>query len=222
MGAPLMDGDNRDLWVSNSVKDYFCDLVAEIAKLHGNDISLAFEEEPGIAGSYGISGLGIEMEGFFGYFGGKDNFIAHLKICRAELDFVCESARVAKNMYHLFSWVLHILNEGCISEETQIYEMMPPSDTTRFCSIDRQKIGCPICKHYNFDGTCPAFLDRIPMMFLSGERGHTEPIEGQQNDDIVFEWISPEEQQLRAKKILAKYDLDSQEDRIRQQEEAHI
>jgi hypothetical protein len=74
----------------------------------------------------------------------------------------------------------------------------------------KQKIGCPICKYYNFDGTCPAFPDRIPMMFLSGEHGHTKKIEGQQ-DDIVFEWISPEEQQQRVNAILAQYDRKAQE-----------
>ncbi len=76
--------------------------------------------------------------------------------------------------------------------------------------MTEQKIGCPICKYYNFDGTCPAFPDRIPMMFLSGERRHTEKIEGQQ-DDTIFEWISPEEQQQRVKEILAQYDRKVQE-----------
>lgn len=74
--------------------------------------------------------------------------------------------------------------------------------------MSQQKIGCPVCKYYSFDGTCTAFTDRIPMMFLSGERGHTELIDGQQND-IVFEWISPEEQQQRVKIILEKADRDS-------------
>ena len=69
--------------------------------------------------------------------------------------------------------------------------------------MTKQKIGCPICKHYNFDCTCPAFPARIPMMFLSGERGHTEAIEGQEND-IVFEWISPEAQEQRVQRILEK------------------
>jgi hypothetical protein len=85
--------------------------------------------------------------------------------------------------------------------------------------MNQQKIGCPICKHYNFDGTCPAFPDRIPITFLSGERGHTEPIDGQQND-IVFEWISPEEQQQRVKIILEKADRDSLSEQLTPQEKA--
>jgi hypothetical protein len=85
--------------------------------------------------------------------------------------------------------------------------------------MNQQKIGCPICKYYNFDSTCPAFPDRIPMMFLSGEHGHTEPIEGQQND-IVFEWISPEEQQQRVKEILTEVDRDSFSEKLTQQEKA--
>ena len=99
---------------------------AEIAKLHGHDISLAFEKELGIAGAYGINGLGIDLKSFFEYFGGKQNFIVHLKMCRTELTIVCESAEIAKNMYYLFSWVLHVLNDGRISSETLIYEVMPP------------------------------------------------------------------------------------------------
>jgi hypothetical protein len=59
------------------------------------------------------------------------------------------------------------------------------------------KIGCPICKYYQFDGTCAAFSDGIPIVFLSGQEGHTERINGQ-NNDLVFEWISPEDQMARA------------------------
>ena len=59
------------------------------------------------------------------------------------------------------------------------------------------KIGCPICKYYQFDGTCAAFTDGIPLIFLSGQESHTHRIDRQTND-IVFEWISPEEQMVRA------------------------
>jgi hypothetical protein len=30
------------------------------------------------------------------------------------------------------------------------------------------KIGCPICKHFQFDGTCTAFEQGIPFGFLAG------------------------------------------------------
>jgi hypothetical protein len=66
-----------------------------------------------------------------------------------------------------------------------------------------KKIGCPICKHYQFDGTCTAFPDGIPMMFLSGQKGHTDRTKFQQND-LVFEWISPEEQGIRRSEAIAK------------------
>ena len=59
------------------------------------------------------------------------------------------------------------------------------------------KIGCPICKYYQFDGTCAAFPQGIPLLFLSGQEGHTDRLDRQTND-IVFEWISPEEQMARA------------------------
>jgi hypothetical protein len=60
-----------------------------------------------------------------------------------------------------------------------------------------QKIGCPICKHYQFGGVCTAFPQGIPLIFLSGQEGHTEKIEGQEND-IVFDWIDPVTQKQRA------------------------
>jgi hypothetical protein len=66
------------------------------------------------------------------------------------------------------------------------------------------RIGCPICKHYQFDGTCTAFPGRdIPFVFLAGIRHHTEPVPDQQND-IVFEWASPEEQGKRRDEARAK------------------
>lgn len=85
--------------------------------------------------------------------------------------------------------------------------------------MNQHKIGCVICKHYSFDGTCPAFPDRIPMVFLSGECGHTEAIDGQQND-IVFEWISPEEQKQRVTEILEKAERDSLSEQLTLQEKA--
>jgi hypothetical protein len=67
------------------------------------------------------------------------------------------------------------------------------------------KIGCPICKHFQFDGTCSAFPGRdIPFVFLAGIRTHTEPVPDQQND-LVFEWISPEEQGKRRSEAIERH-----------------
>jgi hypothetical protein len=66
------------------------------------------------------------------------------------------------------------------------------------------RIGCPICKHYQFDGTCAAFPgEDIPFGFIAGIASHTEPVRGQKND-LVFEWISPEEQGKRRDEARAK------------------
>jgi hypothetical protein len=66
------------------------------------------------------------------------------------------------------------------------------------------KIGCPICKHFLFDGTCAAFPGQyIPFGFVAGIAEHTEPVKGQEND-LVFEWISPEEQGIRRSEAIAK------------------
>jgi hypothetical protein len=65
------------------------------------------------------------------------------------------------------------------------------------------KIGCPICKYYHFDGTCTAFGEGIPFGFLAGLDAHTKPLKEQQND-IVFEWISPQDQKVRSAEARAK------------------
>lgn len=66
------------------------------------------------------------------------------------------------------------------------------------------KIGCRICKHYQFDGTCAAFPAGIPIGFLSGQDTHIQPVKGQKND-IVFEWIAPEEQRQRAIEAIERH-----------------
>jgi hypothetical protein len=65
------------------------------------------------------------------------------------------------------------------------------------------KIGCPICKYYQFDGTCTAFPEGIPFGFLAGIDAHTKVLKDQQND-IVFEWISPQDQKARSAEARAK------------------
>jgi len=48
--------------------------------------------------------------------------------------------------------------------------------------------GCGRCKHFRFEGTCPAFdPGKIPLPILSGELRHTTPVPGQTND-IVYEY----------------------------------
>jgi hypothetical protein len=66
------------------------------------------------------------------------------------------------------------------------------------------RIGCPICKYFQFDGTCTAFEQGIPFGFLAGTDHHTEPVKDQGND-LVFEWISPEEQGKRRAEAIARH-----------------
>jgi hypothetical protein len=62
------------------------------------------------------------------------------------------------------------------------------------------KIGCPLCIHNHFDGTCAAFPQEIPLPFVSGEKAHTATIAGQENS-IVFERGTPD--QLRGLAVAA-------------------
>jgi hypothetical protein len=67
------------------------------------------------------------------------------------------------------------------------------------------KIGCPICKHNQMDGTCTAYPAGIPFKFLAGSK-HLDP-QPDQSGNLVFEWASPLEQ--REKYLLAKYKKES-------------
>jgi hypothetical protein len=68
MGAPLSYKVNNDLWVSNTAVNYFREILAENAKNLENDIPIAFQEAPKIAGRFSVSGLGLNLENFFKYF----------------------------------------------------------------------------------------------------------------------------------------------------------
>lgn len=46
---------------------------------------------------------------------------------------------------------------------------------------------CFHCKHYLGDLTCLAFHDIIPFEILEGKNDHSEPMEGQDEPDLVFE-----------------------------------
>lgn len=125
MGAPIYYKENMTLWVSNAAKDWFCEAVVTGANMRNKDISSVFREEPAIAGCYGISGLGIDMESFFKYFGGKEEFLRHLEFCESKATELCEPEQSPKNLSNLLCWAQHILKGGLVAQGTDIYSTMP-------------------------------------------------------------------------------------------------
>jgi hypothetical protein len=67
--------------------------------------------------------------------------------------------------------------------------------------MNEHRASCVTCKYNNFDGTCTAFPEQIPLYISSGQIPHERPVNGQ-NNDIVYEWISPSAQKLKLRKIL--------------------
>ena len=112
--------------MSNGAKDWFCEIVVNGAKLKGIDISSVFDAEPAIAGCYGISGLGIDMEPFFKYFGGESEFIAHLDFCRERAAEICLPEQSQQALQHLLCWAIYILKGGRKSASVNIYNELPP------------------------------------------------------------------------------------------------
>lgn len=68
-----------------------------------------------------------------------------------------------------------------------------------------KRIGCPTCKYNDRTGSCTAFPDGIPFIYLAGTYTHTQVIEGQIGD-YVYEWSSPEEIQAKVRKAIAQRD----------------
>jgi hypothetical protein len=66
-----------------------------------------------------------------------------------------------------------------------------------------ERVSCTTCKYNNFDGTCLAFPEQIPLYISSGQIPHNRPVKGQEND-IVYEWSSPEAQKARLRDVLTK------------------
>jgi hypothetical protein len=69
--------------------------------------------------------------------------------------------------------------------------------------MNEHSVSCTTCKYNNFDGTCLAFPEQIPLYISSGQIPHNRPVKGQEND-IVYEWSSPESQKARLRDVLTK------------------
>jgi hypothetical protein len=131
MGAPIIIDDCSDLWVSNGVKDLFSEIVVAVAKLEGRDISEVYEMAPGIAGTYGISGLGIDATEFYPYFGGRDGFRHHLDICSARIHDINDCGDFARDtMSCIIAWAKHLMDGGTIGG-WNYYTEFPPALNSR-------------------------------------------------------------------------------------------
>ncbi len=130
MGAPIIIRGSFDLWISNGLKDAFCDVLTAVATLEGKDIMAIYEEAPGVAGTYGVSGLGIDLEEFHLYLGGSEGVRRHLDVCRARLDEVAESCGLSsvgsRYMAHVLAWAAHMMDGHSIPESSNFYEDWPP------------------------------------------------------------------------------------------------
>jgi hypothetical protein len=130
MGAPIIIGNNYDLWISNGMKDAFCDILTTVATLEGRDIMAIYEDAPGVAGTYGVSGLGIDLDEFHSYLGGSEGVRRHLDVCRARLDEAAESCGLTPlgvgYMKHVLAWAAHIMDGHPIPEGSAFYTDWPP------------------------------------------------------------------------------------------------
>jgi len=119
MGAPVIIDERMDLWVSNGIKDLFCECIVKGAALKGLDISVVFDTAPGIAGTYGVSGVGIDTDEFHPYLDGRDGFREHLDFCSSRMEEICDrDERGTSTMMHIFAWARYMMDGGALDDRT--------------------------------------------------------------------------------------------------------
>jgi hypothetical protein len=129
MGAPIIIDDYMDLWVPNGIKDLFCDCIVKGAALKGLDISAVFDQAPGIAGTYGVSGVGIDADEFYPYFGGRSGFREHLHFCSGRMAALCDGdMKAASIMEHIFAWAAYMMDGGSLDSSKDDFRGSWPPD----------------------------------------------------------------------------------------------
>lgn len=130
MGAPIWINNNKDLWISNGMKDAFCRVLTTVATLEGHDVMAVYADAPGVAGTYGVSGLGIDLDEFNIYLGGPEGVRRHLDVCRARLPEVAESCGLTPSnsgyMLNLFAWAAYIMDGHPLPASCNYYLDWPP------------------------------------------------------------------------------------------------
>jgi hypothetical protein len=130
MGAPIWIGENKDLWITNGMKDAFCKVLTTVATLEGHDVMAIYTDAPGVAGTYAVSGLGIDLDEFHSYLGGPMGVRRHLDVCRMRLPEVAEACGLtpanALLMANLFEWAAHIMDGQALPESCNYYLDRPP------------------------------------------------------------------------------------------------
>lgn len=117
MGGAIIIDECMDLWVSNGMKDLFCEVVVKAAALKGQDISAVFDDAPGIAGTFGVSGVGIDADEFYPYFGGRDGFREHLDFCSSRMEEVCDrDVKGTATMERIFAWAKYLMDGGILDD----------------------------------------------------------------------------------------------------------
>jgi hypothetical protein len=117
MGASIIIDERMDLWVSNGMKDLFCECIVKGAELKGLDISTVFDTAPGIAGTYGVSGVGIDAHEFYPYFGGRGGVRDHLDFCSSRMEELCDRDEGGTaTMKHVFAWAKYMMDGGDVDD----------------------------------------------------------------------------------------------------------
>ncbi|BCA29441.1 hypothetical protein [Metapseudomonas otitidis] len=130
MGAPIIIGNSHDIWISNALKDAFCDVMTHVAALEGLDIMAIYEEAPGVAGTYGVTGVGIAIGDFDQYLGGREGVRRHINTCQRRLKEVAAACWLSETgteaMAHILAWVAYHMDGNPIPENCNLRFDWPP------------------------------------------------------------------------------------------------
>ena len=127
MGAPIIIDGSLDLWVSNGDKDLFCEVVAEAAKLKDGNVSSVYDVAPELW-TYGISGIGPDIQEFYSYFGGREGFRRRLDVCSDRIEEICDRDELGrKHMAQIIAWAKYMMDGGKTDEGLNAYSGWPPT-----------------------------------------------------------------------------------------------
>ncbi|HLJ95056.1 MAG TPA: hypothetical protein VKU02_17910 [Gemmataceae bacterium] len=113
----LLSYGEQAFWVSNATKDLLYELCVAVAKCENSAAHQRLMEDVRLAGCYGVSGLGFELEAFAEAFGGKhawqEAIAKHSDVVQA---FTSATPAGAVFIRKLFAWIWFLLSGGTCND----------------------------------------------------------------------------------------------------------
>ena len=105
-------------WVSNDTKDLFYEAAVEVAKYGDPETQRRLADDPALAGFYGVSGMGFDLEEYARAFGGKDAWRRATEQHFDAVEALCPNPACVELMTKVFCWIWFVLDGGRCNTST--------------------------------------------------------------------------------------------------------